>query len=170
MARKGLQKRQAEFVEMLHRCEGALYKVCFLYTDSSYDEVQDLYQEMALNLWKNYGSFRGKSKELTWVYRIALRTARRQRREHLARQACFVRFDPVLHDTLTVEMVNERMRLLHELVDLLDDDERGLAALFLEDRSVKEMAEVLGCTERTVERHLAKLKHHLNELNEKEWG
>ena len=36
---------------------------------------KDLFQEITLQLWKAYGTFEGKSKISTWIYRVALNTA-----------------------------------------------------------------------------------------------
>jgi RNA polymerase sigma-70 factor, ECF subfamily len=65
---------QNEFLTMLNENQGIVRKVCHLY---GRDEAgrEDLYQEIVIQLWKAYGSFRGESKLSTWMYRIALNTA-----------------------------------------------------------------------------------------------
>ncbi|WP_161891262.1 sigma-70 family RNA polymerase sigma factor [Pontibacter russatus] len=54
--------------------QGILLKVCRVY-GSSRDDAEDLFQEMVLQLWRSYPSFRHDAKVTTWLYRLALNTA-----------------------------------------------------------------------------------------------
>ena len=65
---------EKEFIGQIQKHQGILHKVCFVYSNSNSDK-EDLYQEIALQLWKSYPSFRKEAKFSTWVYRVALNTA-----------------------------------------------------------------------------------------------
>ena len=62
-----------EFIDILLQNKRIIYKVCFMYARDN-DDINDLYQDVVLNLWKAYQSFKGHSSISTWIYRIALNT------------------------------------------------------------------------------------------------
>lgn len=70
---KETKERDEQFLEMIRQNEGIIFKVASFYVDKEHP-IGDLYQEVVLNLWKGYPSFRGESKYSTWIYRIALNT------------------------------------------------------------------------------------------------
>lgn len=65
---------EKEFLQIIQKNQGIIYKVCSLYCDSQ-DDRDDLFQEIVAQLWKSYPSFRKESKVTTWMYRVALNTA-----------------------------------------------------------------------------------------------
>ena len=70
METKELEK---EFLEMVEAQKRTIYKVCYMYANDQ-DDLNDLFQETVLNLWKSFPRYRGDSKLTTWVYRIAMNT------------------------------------------------------------------------------------------------
>jgi RNA polymerase sigma-70 factor, ECF subfamily len=112
----------------------------------------DLYQEMLLQLWRSLGSFAGRSTPGTWVYRVALNTAISYRRKAGLRErhaAPDVEIDP---DRMGGHAAGGRdeLRILEEFMASLNDIDRGLFALYLEDLSYREMADVTGLSESNV--------------------
>ncbi|UOV00110.1 sigma-70 family RNA polymerase sigma factor [Chryseobacterium daecheongense] len=69
-----LISREKEFAQLIKDNQGLIIKVSRLYTNSLEDE-EDLFQEIVLQLWRSYDSFKGNSKISTWMYRVALNTA-----------------------------------------------------------------------------------------------
>ena len=70
METKELEK---DFLTMVEAQKRTIYKVCYIYA-SNQDDLNDLFQETVLNLWKGFPRYRGDSKLTTWVYRIAMNT------------------------------------------------------------------------------------------------
>ncbi len=66
METKELEK---EFLTMIEAQKRTIYKVCYIYANDQ-DDLNDLYQETVLNLWKSFPRYRGDSTLNTWVYRI----------------------------------------------------------------------------------------------------
>ena len=58
---------------MVREHKSTVYTVCYMFSKDT-DEVNDLFQEVLINLWKGFDSFRGESKVDTWIWRIALNT------------------------------------------------------------------------------------------------
>jgi RNA polymerase sigma factor (sigma-70 family) len=82
-------KRKQIFEDWLAQYRGLLFKVVRAYATEPADQ-DDLFQEVALQVWKSIPNFRAESKVTTWLYRVALQTAwawtRRERRHRDHRQ------------------------------------------------------------------------------------
>ena len=64
---------ESAFLEQVKQNQGIIYKLVDLYVNDT-EEKKDLYQEVLLNAWKGWPSFRQESKFSTWLYRICLNT------------------------------------------------------------------------------------------------
>ena len=65
---------------MVREHKNTIYTVCFMFSNDS-DEVNDLFQEVLINLWKGFESFEGKSKIDTWIWRVSFNTCISQERK-----------------------------------------------------------------------------------------
>ncbi len=63
-----------EFVLIVKQYETLIFNICRIYCNDI-EKVKDIYQEIILNLWKGYQTYKPECKMITWVYRIALNTA-----------------------------------------------------------------------------------------------
>src|SRR6056297_4061072 len=68
------EKQKKEFVRLVNESQGIVHKVCRMYCDDDAHR-EDLFQEIILQLWKSYPTFKGESKFSTWMYRVALNVA-----------------------------------------------------------------------------------------------
>jgi len=66
-------RSEEEFVQMVERYKGVIYKVCNIYADDR-DQMEDYCQEVLINMWRGWQNFRGECALSTWVYRVALYT------------------------------------------------------------------------------------------------
>ena len=66
--------KQTRFLQLLKENKGILFKICKIYQEDP-DDRNDLLQEMTLQLWLAFDSYRGESKFSSWMYRVALNTA-----------------------------------------------------------------------------------------------
>ena len=66
--------KKIEFTQLIQQNQGIVHKVCRIYTDDPMAH-DDLFQEIVLQLWKSYDSFKGDSKFSTWMYRVGINTA-----------------------------------------------------------------------------------------------
>ena len=67
-----LQNEQ-DFSRIVREHKSTIYTVCYMFSKNE-DEVNDLFQEVLINLWKGLQNFRGESDVRTWIYRISLNT------------------------------------------------------------------------------------------------
>ena len=139
---------QHNFVELLEKHQNIVHKVCRLYTNN-YDAHNDLFQEISIQLWKAYPKFRGDSKFSTWMYRVALNTAitlyRKSKRTVNTTEFDAVQFKIKSEDYDNTE--EEQLKLLYKAVHQLNDIEKALVFLYLEDKSYREISETMGISE-----------------------
>lgn len=136
------------FVELLEKHQNIVHKVCRLYTNN-YDAHNDLFQEITIQLWKAYPKFRGDAKFSTWMYRVALNTAITLYRKS-KRQVATQNFDGVSFKMKAEDYddtTDQRINVLYKAIHQLNDIEKALIFLYLEDKDHKEISETLGISE-----------------------
>ncbi len=135
---------------------------------SNMEDREDLFQDIVLQLWRSYPSFRGESKVTTWMYRVALNNAiTRVRKESRAER--FSELGPeALQVPLAEDGMEEEMAAMYRAIRKLSQVDQALTLLYLEDCSYREMAEVLGISESHVGVKLNRIKGQLRTLVSKE--
>lgn len=149
------------FLELISRHQGIIHKICRLYRDTPEDR-QDLFQEVVYQLWKSYPKFRQEAGISTWMYRIALNTALASLRKPTLK----INYTDSLPDILSesTPYADDQQEQLFKALKQLNDGEKALVTLFLEDMSYKEMADVLGISEGNVGVRLNRIKNKLKNL------
>lgn len=148
------------FENWLGQYKALIFKVVRAYALTAMDQ-EDLFQEITLQLWRSIPSFRHESSSTTWIYRIALNTGIkwvRKERKHSQAET----LDTVEHILQENKLpVDERLVWLYEEIHQLNEIDRSLALLLLDDFSYKEMAVILGITESNVGVKINRIKKHL---------
>lgn len=159
--------REREFSQLVKDNQGLIIKVSRLYTNSPEDE-QDLFQEIVLQLWRSYDTFKGQSKISTWMYRVALNTAITLFRKKTKSPQTDELMD--YHHRDYVEDDDEKQQqisLLYKVVKMLPKMERAIVMMYLDDLPYREIAETLGISEVNARVKMNRLKKTLKELMEK---
>ena len=158
---------EESFVKQLEENQNIVHKICRLYTHDQ-DSHNDLFQEVTIQLWRAFPKFRGDSKFSTWMYRVAFNTAislyRKSKRT--------VQTSPIYDNLKELEFQDydethdKQLELLYTAIQSLNDIEKALALLYLEDKNYKEIALTLGISEVNarvkMNRTKTKLKNILN--------
>ncbi len=142
------QDLEQSFVTQLKENQNIIHKICRLYT-SGEDAHKDLFQEMVIQLWKAYPTFKGQSKFTTWAYRVSLNTAISLYRVK-KRRVETVTWDYTVHNIQYEEYSSEeedKLNYLYAAVQELNDIEKALVFMYLEDKDYAEIAETLGVSE-----------------------
>ena len=136
------------FVELLEQNQNIVHKVCRLYTNNQ-EAHNDLFQEITIQLWKAYPKFRGDSKFSTWMYRVGLNTAitlyRKSKRTINAYEIDTLQYKIKAEEYDDTEEL--QLKALYKAVHQLNDIEKALVFLYLEDKDYKEISETLGISE-----------------------
>ena len=142
---KELEKK---FLDDFGNNQNIVHKVCRIYTTNQ-DQHNDLFQEIAIQLWKNYAKFRGEAKFSTWMYRVALNTAislyRKSTRTVKTQDFSDVSFKIASNDYDDTQ--DQQLTALYNAIRNLNDIDKALIFLYLEDKPYKEIAIALGISE-----------------------
>lgn len=153
--------------EFLHKIEvhkGIIHKVSKIYMDNTEDR-EDLFQEIILQLWTAYGSFKGESQFSSWMYRVALNTALIYFKKEKKKPDKH-RIEPEM-DIKDEDSGNEQESQLdyfYQAVQQLNSIEKALIFLFLEGQTHKEIGKNLGITEVNARVKLNRTKDKLQQL------
>lgn len=129
-------------------------------------DSQDLFQEIVLQLWKSYPGFKGDSKVSTWMYRVALNTAitrlqKNKRRPDNFRLSSDDHSVPIPDDKrIDIEYGHE----LQRAIDLLNKFDKALMMLYLDEKTYKEMGEIMGITESNIGVKINRIKIKLKDI------
>ena len=142
--------------------KGILVKICRAYTHTQSD-FEDYYQEVCLQLWKNRESFQERSAWSTWVYRVTLNVCLSLQRK-TQRQPATTDLFPEDITTNSYAFQNEDLELLYAAIRQLKELDRALILLYLEEKSNKEIAEILGTNPNNIGVRLLRIKNRLKKL------
>jgi RNA polymerase sigma-70 factor (ECF subfamily) len=129
-----------------------------------------LYQEILFQIWRGLPGLKEKQFANTWLYRVALNTSISFIRRRTARGGPALALD---HEQLTHHIesrqtqddgAEEQLARLYDAIAHLNEVEKALVTLFLEDFSYDEMAEVLGISASNVGVMLHRAKKKLSAL------
>lgn len=155
-------------MEIVRENEARIRRICRVYAEGP-DAAEDLFQDVLVQLWRSFDSFRGTASRGTWVYRVALNTAlsgrrsRRRRPEVPLEEAGPARPAAAPSPDRVLERKQARERL-YGAIARLRPVERALVAMSLDGRSYREMAEVMGISESNVGVKLHRARARLAEL------
>jgi len=156
---------EKNFLNDFEKNQNIVHKICRIYT-SNKDEHNDLFQEITIQIWKNYSKFRGESKFSTWMYRVSLNTAISLYRKS-SRKIKTQDFSDVSFKIKSVDYddtKDEQLKALYNGIRELNDIEKALIFLYLEDKPYKEIAKTLGITEVNARVKMNRTKEKLKKI------
>jgi RNA polymerase sigma-70 factor (ECF subfamily) len=155
-------KQEEYFTQLVRENKSTIYTVCYMFSRDE-EEVNDLFQETLINMWKGIDSFREESKISTWIYRVALNTCLLQERKKKKE----VKKVPL---TMNVNFFQDddanaaQVRLLHQRIGKLGLVDRALVMMWLEGMSYDEIGSVMGISAQNVGVKLFRIKELLKKL------
>ena len=154
--------KEQQFTQMVEQQKGTIYTVCYMFSKDK-DEVNDLFQEVLINLWKGFERFEGRSDVRTWVYRVALNTCISQDRRRRRRSDVELSMDIDLFRDADAD--TRQVDLLHKRIQRLQPFDRAIVLLWLEDLSYDEIAQIVGITTKNVSVRLVRIKEQLKQMS-----
>lgn len=157
---------EQEFANIVREHKSTIYTVCYMFSKNQ-DEVDDLFQEVLLNLWRDIEHFKGESKLATWIYRISLNTcisADRKKKKHatetLSQQADIY--------AATDEAETRQIQMLHKRVHRLRPFDRAIVLLWLEGLPYDEIGAITGISAKNVSVRLVRIREELKQMTDEE--
>ena len=158
-----MSQKEKDFSKLVKENQGLIIKVARMYTNTP-DDQQDLFQEIVLQLWRSYDTFKGNSKISTWMYRVALNTAITLFRKTTRT----VKTDELADFHQPIDDDNDdnqqHISLLYKVIKMLGDIDRAIVMMYLDDVPYKDIAENIGITEVNARVKMNRLKKTLKDL------
>ena len=156
---------EKNFLNDFEKNQNIVHKICRIYTTNQ-DQHNDLFQEITIQIWKNYSKFRGESKFSTWMYRVSLNTAitlyRKSNRSIKTQDFSDVSFKIKAEDYDDTK--DRQLKALYDGIRELNDIEKALIFLYLEDKPYKEIAKTLGISEGNARVKMNRSKEKLRKI------
>ena len=160
--------QEIEFAGLIKEYELLVFKVCRVYAYTNQDR-QDLFQEIMIQLWKSFPGFNRQSKFSTWLYKVAIYTAI----AGLRKQKNFIHSTEPENLPNTTEDIgydstrDEQLIELFKAIEQLNEIEKAIIMLYLEDKSYEEMEEILGINQGNLRVKMNRIKDKLRQLTKK---
>lgn len=154
--------QQQEFTKLYNEYGEGIKKLCLGYTGDAV-LAQDLLQETFIAVWNNMQKFRGDAKWSTWIYRIAVNTCLthlRKKKDTLVDMENTA-FAMLPDDVNTKE---QEVQLLYKCISRLQETDRLIITLVLEDKPYEEIASITGITETNLRVKIHRIKKQLTQI------
>jgi len=143
---------------------GIIIKLCRAYTNSQ-EDFEDYYQEVCLQIWRSKGNFKEESEWSTWVYRIALNVCltlhkkKKNNVQHFVSDAL-----PIVETEDNAAFSDESLNLLYDAIRKLSEIDRAIIMLYLEEKSQKEIADIIGTNPNNIGVRVQRIKTRLKKI------
>ena len=153
---------EKQFAQTVAEHKSTIYTVCYMFS-KDVDEVNDLFQETLVNLWKGFEGFEHRSDIKSWIYRVTLNTCisleRKKRRSPVERLNMDINlFEDRDEDTKQVDR-------LHKRISQLQPFDRAIVLLWLENLSYEEIGLIVGISAKNVSVRLYRIKEQLKNMS-----
>ena len=153
--------KEKEFVTILNEYRTTIYTVCFMFSKDK-DEVDDMYQEVSINLWKGLQNFSGKSDLKTWVYRVSLNTCISFDRKKKRRNTVPLTIDIDLFEEKNHE--SKQIKALYDRINRLEPFDKAIILLWLENLPYDEIGAIVGISTKNVSVKLSRIREQLKNM------
>lgn len=155
-----MKSNQKEFLKILSAYQRIIHKVNQIYFKSKADK-DDNFQEVVYQLWCSFQSLKNKEKPASWIYAVTINTSISK-----VRKDSRLEFRDSVPDIEIVDPYEQQghsenyQRLLNALYKLNEID-KSIMLLYMEDYSYEEIAEIVGMTPSNIGVRIYRLKSQL---------
>ena len=153
---------ERDFASLIKQHSRIINKVSYFYATDKLP-FEDLRQEIYVNIWLGLEQFRGDSKMSTWIYRVAVNSALIALRSSKPKiETVSLDFGLLEVSTEIDDAQKENLQALHSLINRLEDIEKAVILLWLDEYSYDEIADTLGLKRNTVAVKIHRIKEKLS--------
>ncbi len=159
-----MKEREKTFKEIFEKNRQKVFHLCYGYTGDA-DTANDLVQETFVKVWQSLDKFRFESQISTWIYRITVNTCLSYLRSEKKKKNTDEINDELLetHAEETSEH-HEQVNLLYKSISLLEENERIIITMVLDEIPYPEIAQVAGISEGNLRVRIHRIKAKLTEI------
>ena len=162
---------ERQFAQTVAEHKSTIYTVCYMFSQDA-DEVNDLFQEVLVNLWKKgFESFEHRSDIKTWIYRVALNTCISIDRKKKKVRTILQRRQSEVRLTMDINLFEDRdedtrqVDMLHKRISKLQPFDRAIVLLWLENLPYEEIGQIVGITAKNVSVRLFRIREQLKQMS-----
>jgi RNA polymerase sigma-70 factor (ECF subfamily) len=141
-----------------------IIKICRAYTNTQ-EDFEDYYQEVCLQIWLSKDNFKEQSAWSTWIYRLTLNvclTFLKKKKNNKQNNTSELLPDEVMIDSKTFS--DESLNQLYDAIRRLSEIDRGVILLYLEEKSYKEIANIIGTNTNNIGVRITRIKERLKKI------
>jgi RNA polymerase sigma factor (sigma-70 family) len=150
------------FLSLIEEHKRIIFKICHAYCRDK-SEHDDLAQEIVYELWRSFAKYDQRSKFSTWLYRIALNVAisyyrKKKKHRHI------VPYEEHLIEVPEQEqdqLKDERFGLLQQFIQSLNEIDRSIMMLYLDEQPYRDIAAIIGISETNVATRIGRIKEKI---------
>ena len=147
---------QKEFEQVITNNQGRIRYIASRYCQQN--DFDDMYQEILMQLWKSFASFKGNSSRETWLYKVALNTASTFVSKSIKRRELQQALSEVVRPEGQPGQENCQADILNEFMNTLSDIEASILMMYLDGMTSEDIAEVVGITANAVRVRVKRIK------------
>ena len=158
-----MKEKENEFANIVKRYKNTIYTVCYLFSKDN-DEVNDLFQETLINLWRGFDSFQGKCDVKSWIWRVSLNTCLtfKRKKKHSVETVPLNMDINLFTDT---DDDTRQIQQLYRHINKLGVVDRAIILLWLENMSYEEIGQIIGISTKNVSVKLVRIKEQLKKMS-----
>lgn len=153
-----MEVKKQNFIHMINENRGIIKSLCKIYFGSNEDQ-KDAFQDILLQLWKSFDSFRGESAISTWIYSVSFNTILTKIRQ--GKKSVTGESLDAQHFYIADHKADDTVELLSIILQSLKDIDKAIVVLHLEGYQTKEIAEILMLTPTNVTTRFNRIKSFL---------
>lgn len=151
-----------DFEEMVRKYKSMVYTVCYMFSKDN-DEVNDMFQESLLNLWKGFETFKGKSDLRTWIWKVSLNTCISFDRKKKKLPTVPLSMDIDLYEDKDND--TRQIKMLYDRINRLKPFDKAIILLWLENMSYDEIGLIVGISPKNVSVRLVRIREELKNMS-----
>jgi len=161
------KNREEEFLKVFEANVGIVIKIAKAYTNTTYDR-EDMINDIVLELWRSFDTFKGQSAVSTWIYRVALNVSMNYQRKKKKRDSLFTfwsnskQFEGLCW--LTEHDDTPETELLYRSIDMLDAINKAIILLYLDGKTHEEIAHITGISKTNVGTRIGRIKEQIKKI------
>lgn len=155
-------RSKVEFLKIIEEHGRIINSLCSLYFRTIEDQ-KDMRQDVVLQLWKAFPSFRAESQASTWLYRVALNTILNRKKKEARRPDLDSLEQMDVSRLQMVSQTDDDLQLLKQIIALLPDLEKAIMVLHMEGYQNKEIGQMLDLSPTNVSTRMHRIKNRLKE-------
>jgi RNA polymerase sigma-70 factor (ECF subfamily) len=167
------KNREEEFLKVFEANVGIVIKIAKAYTNTTHDR-EDMINDIVLELWRSFDTFKGQSAASTWIYRVALNVSMNYQRKKKKRDSLFTFWSDSKQleglCLLTEQDDTPETELFYQSIDQLDAINKAIILLYLDGNTHEEIALIMGISKTNVGTRIGRIKEQIKKIIQQQNG